>query len=271
MYKTLKVELSYGCNLRCDFCGIQSMPTPHTEWAKRMKKETIDAIAKRIEEDPKKLTVSFSLRGEPTLNPLYLYAIERLRAVADKVFLVTNGTLLNDVGDVDSMFLAGLDGLHIDVYTDAVARFVKTLPQHGPLYDVKPYGTDKVWTRKHLVSICDERETRQKNTRALHNWAGANRTYETEPVPRMSPCAEPLKMLTIRHDGSYALCCHSWNDKVLFGNVREKSLREHYESDSYKGIARQVMVEGGRTARPECKLCNVKSPFAHMFRRAVQE
>lgn len=269
MYKTIKVELSYGCNLRCPFCGIQSMPKGD-DWSRLMSEETIDQIAHRIAEDPKKLTVSFSLRGEPTLNPLYMYAIARLSTVAHKIFLVTNGTTLKSQDDINTMFIAGLDGLHIDVYSQKVADFVAKLESNW-LYEVAPYGAKKVWTTKRLVSICDERETRQKNTRALHNWAGANDRFQEpyEPIPRMSPCAEPLKMITIRHDGTYALCCHTWNDKTEFGSVYGKSLREHYDCDSYKRIARAVMVEGGRTARNECRLCNVKSPFAHMFKRAV--
>ena len=270
MYKTIKVELSYGCNLRCSFCGIQSTPDlkPHF-----MTMETFEHVLKRVGEDPRKLTISFSLRGEPTLNPDYLEFVQRASFVAHKIIMVTNGTQLT-CQKVNELFVAGLDALHIDVYNDRGERLIKDVILNGDrsLYDVALYGVKKIWTHKGLVSICDERKTRQNNTRALHNWAGANKSNQAflETIPRSSPCAEPLKMITIRHDGTYALCCHTWNDIGTFGNVSEFSFQEHYNGLLYKQIAREIMTEYGRENVKSCQYCNVKSSFAHMFRRAVK-
>lgn len=267
MYKTVKVELSYGCNLRCEFCGIQSEEKRAPLF---MDERTINTAIEHVAEDPRNLTVSFSLRGEPTLNPLYLKAVRLAASCAHRVVMVTNGTTLTTEA-LDALFLAGLDALHVDVYTPQVRRFIDGL-KTNPLYDVADYGQEnKIWTgASGAVIVCDERESRQNNTRALHNWAGANMRFcAPEELPREAPCAEPLKMITIRYDGSYALCCHSWQDKITFGTVREYGLLAHYNNEKYLSIAKAVMRKGGRSGVLSCRLCNVKSPFAHMFKRAV--
>lgn len=270
MYKTIKVELSYGCNMRCSFCGIQSEPKLVP---KLMTEETMTAIFQRIAEDRRRLTVSFSLRGEPTLNPAYLDAIQQASIVAHRVIMVTNGTLIS-ARNVTDMFSAGLDALHIDVYNDTAAKLVECLPNDSTFVVRRYGGKNKIWTtRIPIVVVCDERDSRQNNTRALHNWAGANKNNQrlNEEIPRQAPCAEPLKMITIRHDGSYGLCCQTWNDLLELGSVRDASPEELYYSETYQKLCTAIMQRGGRAHSYACKSCNVKSPYAFMFRRAIGE
>lgn len=266
MYKFVKVELTYGCNLRCHFCGIQSQSRDRPIYY--MGRDTLDVIVQRVKEDPK-VTVSFSLRGEPTLNPLYYCAVREVAKYAKKTILVSNGANL-DQAAIKELFSAGLSALHIDVYNNETAKMVASLTPHNFAIERYEPGGRKVWTDKGLVSICDERKQRDKKTRALHNWAGANRMNEKEGevIPRQSPCAEPLKMITVRHNGMYALCCHTWNDVAYFKDIRQHSFAEHYNSEDYKGTCR-LLMENKRAALHSCKNCNVKSPFAHMFKRAV--
>jgi radical SAM protein with 4Fe4S-binding SPASM domain len=184
--------------------------------------------------------------------------------------MVTNGTQLT-MGKVRELFDAGLQALHIDIYNSKAEKFVQVLSLHQEDYPpIVNYGRYKVWTTNHkCIVICDERRERDHSTRALHNFAGdAKPAYWTGNIPRQSGCAEPLKMITIRHDGTYALCCHTWQDRQTFGNVKDLSLEDMYYNKHRIEMCRQLL-NGDRYRHLSCNHCNVKSPFAHMFERAV--
>lgn len=271
MYKLIKIEATYGCNLRCKFCGIQCGEPKKPAF---MSMETVERIAENLVEDRmrtgKRRVVSISLRGEPTLNPNLPLIVRTLAPHCKSLFVVSNGTIRDAQYYLDLLKL-GATAIHIDIYNREAERLIDDILEVSPekvvLYD--PASGASVWkgVRDKIVAL-DERESRDKNTRALHNWSGDGAI--AQPV-RTAPCAESLKYITIRHDGTYALCCNVWKDKVTFGNVRNRTFSEMYYSAEHTVACKTIMVAYGRLQYEPCSACSVKSPFAHMFKKAIGE
>lgn len=271
MYKLIKVEASYGCNLRCKFCGIQSGEPSKPKY---MTLGTAGAIYARLLEDyaqtGKRREVSVSLRGEPTLNPRLPEIVKMLAPACKRLFVVSNGTI-RDAQYYSELLKSGALAIHIDIYNDEAEGLIddilRVMPDKVVLYD--PAMGQSVWKgARGKIVVLDERTQRDNNTRSLHNWSGDG--IISQPV-RISPCAESLKYITIRYNGDYALCCNVWKDKVLFGNVEEKPFYDMYYSPEHIEVCRTLMSTGGRLQYEPCSKCSVKSPFAHMFRRAIGE
>lgn len=270
MFKTIKIEPTYGCNLKCSFCAgtYEEKQSPMF-----MSIETVSVIKKQMvsERLPVKVTVSFSLRGEPTLNPNLIELIS-VFGKDYRTILATNGTQLTRSYVVE-LFKAGLDGIHIDVYNEATLSFLKELKKDNlsGVPQVRAYSSEtSVWSGNNGIVVCDERKTRDKGTRKLHNWGGALPKELWQVPVKNAVCAEPLKNITIRYDGTYALCCQTWHDKITFGNVREAPILSHYVSQNYRKVISTLLLEG-RYNVDACKDCNVFSMYAHTFIKQVME
>lgn len=266
MYSLVYVEIVRGCNLACEFC-------PHSlenNEIHMMEMSTVDTIVEHLRKADRKIRLSLSGRGEPTLHPQFIEIVRKFASIPKvRVICITNGARLSQQW-IDDVYAAGMRGLHIDVYnakTDAAAH---AIDYPVPCFYIQD---GNIWSNSRpCVVVCDEREERYNSVRAFHNWAGAARKeYWTGDIPRQSPCSSPLKMITVRWDGKYAVCCSQWLDEVTFGTVFEEDFDQQYNRKDRMDLCNTIMHTGGRKDTVSCRYCNVKSPRAHVWRRALRE
>lgn len=58
--------------------------------------------------------------------------------------------------------------------------------------------------------------------------------HGTESIHWSEPCKHPWMTMTIKSNGAAAMCMEDYNNDIEFGNVREKSLKEIWNGDSYR-------------------------------------
>lgn len=270
MYSMIHVEPVRGCNLSCHFC-------PHSledNGVSFMSMDTVEVIADHltaaVQRTGRTLRVCLAGRGEPALHPDFIGIVRRLAKVPKvRVIAITNGVRLSTTW-MQKVRGAGLHALHIDIYNQTIKEKIAATLWPMPIDTIS--GAN-IWTTKEpCVVLCDEREKRRNDIRKLHNWAGAARKeYWTGDIPRHSACSHPLKMVTVRYDGSYALCCNSWDNLVDLGTVQGCDFDEQYNRKDRLDICNMIMRPGGRACVVPCMVCNAYSPRAHLWKRALRE
>ena len=104
------VEPTSRCNLNCRTCIRNAWEEPQGD----MSAETFEQLFKSIEGLPSRPEIFFGGFGEPLLLPQIARWVERLKPLASKVELITNGLLLSEAF-ARQLIEAGLDTLWISV------------------------------------------------------------------------------------------------------------------------------------------------------------
>lgn len=65
-----------------------------------------------------------------------------------------------------------------------------------------------------------------------------------------------LKWFNILFNGDVILCCQDWNREVILGNVKEKSIKEIWNSENYKGVRSKLSSKKKAEDDFLCKKCS---------------
>ncbi len=211
----IDIELTNYCNLNCPYC-----PTGNGS-AKRpkgyMTGNVWNIILKELAEH--KTPIRFVRWGEPTLHPK-LY--DWIREAKDKGLLVhinTNGVNL----DIDRVRKSGLDSIKVSLHGQ---RGIILPNRIGGLY-----FTAKVYRENF-------------NTKDL-----------TKPPEKYKSCSEVIAKLSINWDGTVSACCADYDNKMLVGDIKSKSLAEIW--NGHKLNYYRKMLKDMRHAELElCRCCS---------------
>jgi len=225
---SVQVELSRGCNRRCRFCGIHSVPdkiefmTPHMASCIAIELKGFDPI--RLE---------FALRGEPLLNPWFISIVRVFRRALPKsqLSVTTNGDKLS-LSLAKEFFLAGGNIILADCYDggsfeERMAAFRNLKPLDYYKMNFKPYHRHHPRETKHLIFIDDlAKRHGESMTRPLINLAG-NVKWElvhelgltplSQPLEKM--CVRPFRELSIFYNGLVPLCCLDWREETILFRI----------------------------------------------------
>lgn len=257
------VELTRGCNMRCDFCGIHSIP-------KEIKYMTVPDARKIAKEysvfDP--MRIEYGMRGEPTLNPDFLKITHLFRRYCKdtQITCITNGIKLTPEL-AESFFRAGGNILFVDAYGKTYFKYKEKFEGFN-VYDYyeddfNPYYRHGPKT-KALVLV-DDVSSRNKEsiTRMLHN-QGNNvdydkvKKYGIEPIkePLKNRCIHPFRRLEIFFNGDIPLCCMDWKGETVLWNVVKQGNLEHFwMNDTRLNAARYLLYHKNRNFGL-CKVCS---------------
>jgi MoaA/NifB/PqqE/SkfB family radical SAM enzyme len=269
----VQVELSEGCNLYCDFCGLQGIRTIKEKNFKFMTEHSAKLIALQIKDAGWNPRIEFAMHGEPTMNPDYIAIVEIFRWYLPKhhIMMTSNGGgLLRPPGIIPSLtelFEAGLNIFAFDAYEyvkikdkiDAALGEAKTLP-----FDVHRYPEEKEFsphtrygpkTRK-FIRIQDISVAVAGTHSSLNNHCGAG----SKPLkkPMQARCAKPFREMSIRWNGDVAICCNDWRGIYKCGNVVRQGLVNTWQSTQFNA-ARKYLMQGDRAALNPCRICDAKS------------
>jgi len=278
----VQIELSEGCNLYCDFCGLQGIRTKEEKNFKFMTVATAREIAAQIADaegwNPR---IEFAMHGEPTMNPDMVKIIARFRKRLPKTQLMmtsNGGGLLRPPGvlaNLHALFDAGLNVFAFDAYEyvkikDKVDDAIESvLPESGHIggtfgFDVHRYPDEPEFsphnryghTAHIFIRVKDISVAEAGTHSSLNNHCGSGSPPLKEPLE--ARCAKPFRELSIRWDGSVAICCNDWRGQYQCGNVVDDGLEAVWHSEEFNA-ARRFLIRGERGMLSPCDVCDAKS------------
>lgn len=275
----MQIELTEGCNLRCQFCGLNGIRGKDNDY-KFMSVALARQVIERIKEAGWRPRIEFAMHGEPSMNPDFLTIVARFRKqLGPRIHLMMTsngaGFVKDPVYTIDTT-LTYLNVLALDWY-DGIKLVPKILeryleapahqdiltanhePRHPPIF----YPGDKLGNphrrRKpdeHDLVIVQDIASATKGTHAtLNNHAGCGAPKNQDAQGKR--CAKPFRELSIRWDGSVALCCNDWPGHYRVGNVKDMTLEQLWQSPAMRA-ARRKLYHGQRDFGP-CNGCDALS------------
>lgn len=273
----VQVELSEGCNLYCNFCGLQGIRTIKEKNFHFMSVIDAYSIASQIDIAGWNPRIEFAMHGEPTMNPDYIEIIRIFRAHLPKhhIMMTSNGGgLLRPPGIVQSLkdlFDAGLNIFAFDAYEyvkikDKVDEQLFSGERTNGLtpFDRHRYPDEKEFSphnryghkARKFIRVQDISVAQAGTHSSLNNHCGAG----SEPLkaPLNARCAKPFREMSIRWNGDVAICCNDWRGIYKCGNVVREGLEAVWQSAALNS-ARKYLMQGDRGALAPCNVCDAKS------------
>lgn len=264
----VQIELTEGCNLYCDFCGLQGIRGPKDKTFKFLTIERADVIAKRIADAGWHARIEFAMHGEPTMNPDAAVIVARFRAHLPKnqLMMTSNGGGIvgNPIDRLTELFDAGLNVFAFDHYEyvkigDKIMRqLTRDLPFNVHRYpaqlDASPH---RRWSRdaRVFIDIKDISQSEDGTHASLNNHCGAGAPPNDRGTGKR--CAKPFRELSIRWNGDVAICCNDWRGVYKCGNALDESIESLWQGPAFTA-ARKFLYRGMREFAP-CKGCDALS------------
>jgi radical SAM protein with 4Fe4S-binding SPASM domain len=184
-----------------------------------------------------------------------------------QIMMTSNGGgLLGDIPEkIRALFAAGLDILALDEYQD-VKIVSKIRAQMDKMTDILfiEYPTDpdgnphRRYARADLpfVSLmADPSRVKSSKTPSLTNHCGA--AFPKNEAQAGKRCHRPFRELSVRWDGSVAVCCNDWRGEYKCGNINEIGMEAVWQSAAMDA-ARRKLYRGERDFGP-CAGCDARS------------
>jgi MoaA/NifB/PqqE/SkfB family radical SAM enzyme len=266
----IQVELTEGCNLRCEGCGIHGIREKAGGPYKFMTEETADRFARQVAAAGWNCRIEMAMHGEPSLNPEVIDIVRAMRHHLPKhqLMMTSNGTgFLKDTANrIRAVFDAGLNILALDDY-EAVNIVPKVLERamvnelafSGVV--VKRYPQDGLEWSPHrrwpksarmIIVIEDIQKAKEGSHAKINNHAGyGGAPNESKAGVR---CAKPFRELGIRHDGKVAGCCIDWSGTLKAGDIRKMTIEEIWHGPLFQAMRRKL-YHGQRDFGP-CAGCD---------------
>lgn len=255
----IQVELTEGCNLMCNFCGLQGIREKAGGPYKFMTKRIAENIAQQIGEAGWNSRMEFAMHGEPTLNPDFIdiIGIFRYWLPRNQIMMTSNGGgLLKDSANrVDALFKAGLNILALDDYKTVgiVPKIRARLTEAGSSYPVHEYPKDGLdisphrrWPRSTQVIIVvqDLEEAAAGSHAVITNHCGCGAPPSERKAGQR--CAKPFREIGIRWDGGMAGCCNDWRGILRVGNAASEGIVNLWEASPVMESMRRKLYAGQR-------------------------
>jgi radical SAM protein with 4Fe4S-binding SPASM domain len=247
-------------------------------------------IAKKCIDDltlfPQKITMlSFWSQGEPLLNKeipkIILYA--KQKNIAKCIEITTNASLLTHELS-DKLIDAGVDKIFISLYGISDDHYKKIAGQKikfTDLVDNIKYLFDNRKSCKVHIKIFDEAFEKPDDEKWYYdtfslfcdtisvehiiaafydmNFEDVNLNYLQlgenafgKPIEHRKICPYPFYYMVINPDGNVIPCLGDWKEKMVLGNVKEKSLYEIWNGDVLFELQRRDLLNGWQNLCSGC-------------------
>lgn len=260
----IQIELTEGCNLRCPFCGLNGIRGSANNY-KFLTVDLADHLARMIRDEGWTSRIEFAMHGEPTMNPRHLECVAAFREHLPKHHLMMTsnggGLLRNPTEQIDAL-LCHLNVLALDWYEN-VLIVPKILDGYGGGYPVRRYPQDvdanphtrRRPTERLLVVVQDIEKATRGTHSTLNNHAGCGAPTNDSAAGKR--CAKPFRELSVRWDGTVAVCCNDWRGLYRCGDLRTQTLNQVWQSPAFVA-ARRKLYHGMRDFGP-CAGCDALS------------
>lgn len=261
----LQIELTEGCNLRCQFCGLNGIRGKENDY-KFMSIELAERITYLLKLDGWHPRIEFAMHGEPSMNPQMPEILRVFRKQLPRkthLMMTSNGAgFVKDPTRIVDEALEYLNVLALDWY-EGVQLVPKLLDRYQGKHRVhyypqeqeaNPHRRRKV--ENHDLVVVQDIELATKGTHStLNNHAGCGAPRNDRAQGKR--CAKPFRELSIRWDGNVAVCCNDWTGLYKVGNVLGQTLEQLWQSPALRA-ARRKLYHGQRDFGP-CDGCDALS------------
>lgn len=258
----IDLEVTEGCNLRCDFCGIQAIRESTGDY-RFMTVYKAEAIAKSIAKAGWTSRIEMSGHGEPSMNQHLeeIIGVFRKHLPKNQILVTSNGGgFLGKVERVEKLFKAGLNILALDNYQHVkiVPKLIEQLGFDIPIYDYPKDGLEWSPHKRHpkgtkFIAIIEDISVAKEGVHKNIN----NRAGQAAP-PNLSAmgkrCVKPFRDLVIRWDGNVNSCCNDYRGIIKIGNAAETDIAELWNNNVFNSL-RKFMYHGQRNFKP-CAGCD---------------
>lgn len=260
MFKFIAIETCAHCNRACSFCPTNNTVFPPKEF---MPQELFDKIIADLVEINYCGGIGLYNHNEALLDANRLPGFIRLikeRLPNCGQTLSTNGDKLT-IPLMFDLFASGLNVMLINLYDDKpkhrvdnIVAAVKSLPDFEVC--VHPAGS-YLFPMVHVpgkktINVYDASRIGEWVTNRAGNVVDLKPKFE---LPLKENCNRPTTNATIKYNGNFILCCQDWKEQVVFGNVRETSVIDCYNSEIAKRYRKQL-AQKNRIGLTLCESCD---------------
>ncbi len=251
----VQVETSSWCNRDCEFCPNAVITQPKELMPRDLYRRILAELAAQ------NFAGRFSpyLRNEPLLDKRLPTLIADARAALPEalIFLNSNGDALN-LSRAFELYESGLDSLILSAYDKkSLTALLTLLPQiqrtvrdlHICVADFQAMIEPRRPGEPRRIAMVDATEWRISD---LSNRAGNVLGAARPRQPLNRSCFRPFKQLYVTYLGEVVLCCCDWRAEVVFGDLRNTTIAEAFNSPTASFYREKL----GRAER-DMKLCNV--------------
>lgn len=248
----IQIELTEGCNLWCDFCGLRGIRQGPNKNMRYLTVPRAQILASKIRDEGWTSRIEFAMHGEPTMNPMFqaILASFRVQLPKNSMMLTTNGGgLLGDTPEetVETVrrVLRIVNVVAIDdyQYTNIGRKLREHLAGRISWHEYPAFSDANPHRRRRphqhdLVFVEDISQASRGTHSRLHNHAGAAAPldYSKKDVR----CEKPFRELSIRWDGNVAICCEDWRGTFKVGNAIEKPLGVLWNSPALNAARKKL-------------------------------
>lgn len=278
--KSIYIQPTNQCNLRCKMCAVYGRPGYKEEKAQfidfALYKKVIDEIK------DKDITIAPTGGGEVFLSPDIFRMIRYAKDSGVKTtFIDTNGVLL-DKDIIDKAVEIGIDiiSVSIDAFSPESYSQVRRNENYHKIVDNVNYMIKKKEKNKNLniyVSfVCQETNCHEKE-KFIRHWLGrvdqviVNNRHNLdnglveelnyEPAPHL--CGYPYLAMHILVDGSVTPCSHfSLDKKHVIGSIKDDTVYDIWNGNKYNEF-RSSLIKKFTDEGRQCDMCNQWMSFSH--------
>lgn len=278
-----------ACNFSCKFCPCNQSDFMASQRHEKMSMQMFEKVLSDLKEFPEQIKViNLYGFGEPLLHPQYIEMIHQIkkRKLCRELRCTTNGFLLTPELNRE-LVQAGIDMVRISVeaLTEQDYRnicgvninFEKFIENINNLYEVSRGTNTKVSVKTLNVALADDAAANrfydifepisdytyiQDTTQAWSEFEAyvPEGNYEAGNIGDMKDedkiCSFALTNMAIHSNGSVGVCPQDWKFATEYGNVRDASLKDLWNSNKLKGF-RIAHLSGNRRKIPYCRDCDV--------------
>ncbi|PZT48631.1 hypothetical protein B6S12_03070 [Helicobacter valdiviensis] len=277
----IQLETVNGCTARCVMCGID-------EWSKKMNSNYMEdalfyKIADEIIENKESVNkVSLYVGNEPLMDKKIASRIAYFKENTIKVNFSSNASLMNEKRakeildskiDHINFSVDGLDkglyekirkGLKFTEVLGNVLKFIQIRDKYNYETSVrisvikhKAYEKDMQYICNFWSKILDLKKGDSIRIDGLNNSisVGNNRSSEISLECAKLPCYVLWNTITIKTDGSIALCCVDQCRTFKLGDLHKTTIKENWNNNAIRENIKQLHLQKGRMGVDVCKNC----------------
>jgi GTP 3',8-cyclase len=237
MFKTIDIEISSACNLKCSYCPISHRPRIEEGL---MKHDLYSLILNQLVDIGFAGIINYHFYNEPLLVEHLdeFVALSKTKLPRSRSHIYTNGLYLTPKR-VDELIRAGVDRFY-------VTRHEK----------IKNFSFDATWSE-----LSEEIQKQYFFYKQFEELEMTNRSGEVQEGARLEnlpldiPCLIPSMSLIVTLKGNVLTCYEDYSQKYEMGNVMQVHLREIWQSPKFEKF-RQDLKNRKRYLYPHCKNCN---------------
>lgn len=284
LFSSIGIETASTCNRSCSFCPVSERKRDED----LMSEEMFEKIIDDLRELNYKKRVELYIYNEPTRDERLKDFIKWIRWSLPRacIMINTNGDYFKRPEDIWSYFEAGLTQMQINVYCqqdgrqedpeklaeahkraayrqDRLQSWIDSLPldQSRSLYQYLP-STHRV--AKIIRKWGDY-------TAGIHHISNRSGNCSYKPLlaePMKSGCTKPFRFLNINWKGDAILCCNDFYGETVAGNVRDRTVKELWNSYVYNIYRLKLQNKDRRIFL--CEGCDFDGgPYQHNIQRVT--